>query len=295
MESRRCTPDTCPESIAVYGYRPNLGINVFFTVTFGVIAIWAIVSAIRVRRWIAYNTVVAFGALVEFVGYLFRDLGWSNPFNVDYFSIQFTLLTLAPVFITAGIYLSLKFIANTLGRGYFDINPKLYTIFFVSSDVIALVIQAVGGGLATSENTSDNPSPTDGLRVGTKITIAGLVLQVVSLCIFLTLFLAVVLYPRRQRYGHNSKTSQPHGLDTAPTPTETRGNVQGSLILFVVMLLLATTLILVRSCYRVAELSQGLLSSLATSQWLFVGLDGFMIAISTSLMVIVHPAVILCP
>ncbi|KAI1390766.1 RTA1 like protein [Hypoxylon trugodes] len=280
MSTEQCTLDTCPESAAVYGYRPNLGINVFFTVVFGLVALWSLIVTAWKRRWISYGIILAVGAVLELVGYLCRALSNGDPFDVDYFSIQFTLLTLAPVFTSASIYLSLKYLATNLGRGHFNISPKFYTAFFIPSDVIALIIQAVGGGLATSESTSDNPPPpSDGLLVGTKITIAGLALQVVSLCTFLILFIAVAV-PKRQ----TSISNEPKSVAT---------NGRRPLYLFMFMLLVATVLILIRSSYRVAELSQGLASSLATDQWLFVGLDGFMVAIAMALMVILSPALIL--
>ncbi|KAI0376801.1 RTA1 like protein [Hypomontagnella monticulosa] len=294
MAMEQCTLDSCPESFAVYGYRPNLGINVFFAVVFSFIAIWTTAIAIWKRRWISYSVVIAVGAILELVGYISRDLGWADPFDVNYFSIQFTLLTLAPVFTTAGICLSLKYLASRLGPGYLNISSKFYTSFFIPSDVVALIIQAVGGGLATSESTSDNPpSPSDGLLVGTKITIAGLALQVASLTVFLVLFLGVVL-PRRGRTNTaepKAPSSEPFG--EVPISVDDRKISRRRLLYFIFTLLLATVLILIRSCYRVAELSQGLSSSLATDQWLFVGLDGFMVAIATSMMAIVHPAFIL--
>lgn len=109
---------------------------------------------------------------------------------------------------------------------------------------------------------------------------------------FLVLFLGVVLPGREHGPTTEPKTPSSEPCSEVPVSVNDRQNSRRRLFIFVFMLLVATVLILIRSCYRVAELSQGLSSSLATDQWLFVGLDGFMVAIATSLMVIVHPALV---
>lgn len=97
-----CTLDTCPESMYAYGYQPNLGINVFFCVLFAIITAGCIAVTAWKRKWIGYSVAIGIGALLEVVGYVGRVQGAQNPFNVDSFSLQFALLTVAPVFTTAG-------------------------------------------------------------------------------------------------------------------------------------------------------------------------------------------------
>lgn len=56
-----------------------------------------------------------------------------------------------------------------------------------------------------------------------------------------------------------------------------------------VWLAVAIVLIIGRSAYRTVEFSEGIFSPLGKNEVLFVILDGFPIAIATSLLVIFHP------
>lgn len=93
-------------------------------------------------------------------------------------------LTIAPAFLSAGIYLCLSRIIVIYGEGFARFKPKTYTIIFICSDIFALVLQAIGGALA---DTADSGSSLQ--QTGINIMIAGLSFQVVSLTIFIALCL----------------------------------------------------------------------------------------------------------
>jgi hypothetical protein len=65
--------------------------------------------------------------------------------------MQITTLIIAPTFFTAGLYVILGALINRLGRHSSILSPKMYAIIFLTCDIIALVIQAVGGGMASTE------------------------------------------------------------------------------------------------------------------------------------------------
>lgn len=90
-------------------------------------------------------------------------------------------LTIAPCFISAGIYLCLSRIIVVYGEHMARFKPRTYTIIFISCDIFSLVLQAVGGALA---DTANNKSLS---QTGINIMIAGLSCQVVSLAIFIAL------------------------------------------------------------------------------------------------------------
>lgn len=92
------------------------------------------------------------------------------------------VLTIAPCFITAAIYLCLSRIILIYGEHLARFKPRTYTIIFISCDIFSLVLQALGGGIA---DTADSGSSAQ--QSGIDIMIAGLAFQVVSLSVFATL------------------------------------------------------------------------------------------------------------
>jgi hypothetical protein len=61
------------------------------------------------------------------------------------------------------------------------LSPKAYTITFICSDFIALVLQSVGGALA------DTAATVAGSDIGVHVMVAGLSFQVISLIAFISL------------------------------------------------------------------------------------------------------------
>ncbi len=93
-------------------------------------------------------------------------------------------LTIAPAFLSGGIYLCLSRIIVVYGEHLARFKPRTYTVIFVCSDIFALVLQALGGAIADT-TTSGSRSQ----RTGVNIMIAGLAFQVISLTIFIILCL----------------------------------------------------------------------------------------------------------
>lgn len=175
------------------------------------------------------------------------------------------------------------------------INPRLYPRIFIPSDVIALAIQSVGGAMSSSENEDS------GLSTGVKITIVGLVLQLVSLCVVFVLFLSITIPNRTKLFGRRKQQvyseQQPQDSksprDTSPSEINPEVPQFSSIRNFIIIIMIATFLIVVRSAYRVAELSSGLSGSLITNQWAFMIMDGLIILIATALLTWGHPNLLL--
>ena len=160
-------------------------------------------------------------------------------------------------------------IAHYLGRGAFNIRPRLYSRVFITSDAFTLLIQATGGGLATSATSASGGGNG---TLGQNIIIGGLGLQVFSLAVFFVCFLAVI-WPAKI-YSLRSRGSS---------------REERKFRAFITAIIIAILLIIGRSTFRVAEFSQGIDSSLAHDEITFVILDGFPISIATSLLIILHP------
>jgi hypothetical protein len=101
MSSQECTQATCDLSKSNYGYRPNLGIDIFFAIVYSGIVAHCLFVAIIKRKWLSYTIAVLLGALLELIGFVSRIYGYSNPYARIGWIIQYTFLTLAPVFMTA--------------------------------------------------------------------------------------------------------------------------------------------------------------------------------------------------
>ncbi|RFU33717.1 hypothetical protein B7463_g2585, partial [Scytalidium lignicola] len=149
----------------------NIGINIFFAIVYGLIILSCLYFTILFRRsWLAYTIILGVGAGLELTGCVFRTGGHENSWELTGFTIQFVFLTIAPVFMTASVYISLEHIAQTVGHGYLQINPGIYPRVFIPSDVIVLVLH-VGVAMSSNENEGH------GLANGVKITITGLVFR----------------------------------------------------------------------------------------------------------------------
>jgi hypothetical protein len=100
-------------------------------------------------------------------------------------------LTIAPVFFTAAMYLTLSRIIRHYGVHNSFLSPGWYTGIFMSADVISLVAQSVGGAIADMSTT------TTGSNKGVHIMVAGLAFQIVSMTFFSLLVGAFFLRVRK--------------------------------------------------------------------------------------------------
>lgn len=142
----------------------------------------------------------------------------------------------------------------------------------MTSDFLSLVLQAAGGGIA--DTAADDEQ--DLKRTGIDIMIAGLVLQAVSLSVFLAVGLDFFLRVRR------------HGMDNS-SPERNALRSRFVFKAFLAALLLATVAILARSIFRAAELWAGFEGELWNSETDFLVLDGAMIALAVLLLSALHP------
>jgi hypothetical protein len=166
------------------------------------------------------------------------------------------LLTFAPAFLAAGIYLQLKHLILTFGASWSLIKPHLYTWIFISCDIFSIALQGAGGGIAASVDATDSL-----FGVGNNLTIAGLAFQVFTLALFG--FLAVEYLIRTLKHKH----------ELNPSTEGLRRSLKFKL--FVGAIVLAYTTILIRCIYRVAELAGGWshANSIMRDEALFIALD----------------------
>ncbi|KAI9821209.1 MAG: hypothetical protein M1827_003943 [Pycnora praestabilis] len=262
------TPE-CPVSATIYGYYPSLGANAFFLAFFAITTGIQVFQGLRWKNW-TFMLALVLGAGTEAIGYIGRVLMHNNPWQNAGFETQICCLIIAPAFISAGIYLTLKHLVITFGEDLSRIQPKYYTWFFISCDMLALILQGIGGGLAASSNGNDSQRNT-----GTDLMLAGIAWQVATLLIFGLLagdyFIRVY-----------------HHRDTLNPETTTLRNTL-KFKLFLTGLTIAFVTVFTRCIYRLPEMSGGWENSIMQNQTEFIVLDGVMCTIAVLALTVFHP------
>ncbi|KAG4441697.1 hypothetical protein IFR05_002831 [Cadophora sp. M221] len=271
----QCTPELCSLNYASLRYIPNFGANAAFG------SIFVIFLIAQIILWFSYQThsytfSMTCGLILEVVGYAFRIVMRKHMFVEGPFLIQIICITIAPVFFTAALYLILSRVIAHYGIHNSRLSPKAYTIGFIASDFLALVLQSAGGALA--ETANDRATS----KAGTNIMVGGLAFQVASLVVFSALAAEFFWRVKADR-KHIRATNWASGVPEKPA-----GDIDG-LKTFLYACTFATGLILVRSCFRVAELVDGFRSKLANDEVLFMILEGGMIILATLILTVFHP------
>jgi hypothetical protein len=192
------------------------------------------------------------------------------PTNTDKQPPPRIALTIAPVFLTAAIYLTLSRIFLIYNASLSRLAPRTVALTFMTSDFLSLVLQAAGGAIADTADADDLK------QTGIDIMIAGLVLQAISLTIFLGV--ALDFFVRVWRHGADQTSLSRNAL-------RSKISFKG----FLVSLLVATLAILARSIFRAMELWGGFEGELWNNETEFLVLDGAMVALAVLLLSVLHP------
>ncbi|KAJ0384813.1 hypothetical protein COL922a_007598 [Colletotrichum nupharicola] len=264
----------CPVDMTVLSYYPNLGVNIFFAVAFGLVVLTSAFLGIRKRTW-SFMALVTGGCVLETVGYVGRVLLHENPWNKDAFQMQICTIILGPTFICAGIYLILKHVSANLNPALSRIRPHLYPLIFLPADLTCLVIQAIGGGLAAAAGQT-NKSLLDG---GNRAIIAGIVLQVVVLMAFGAA--GADYFIRVRRWARDPDTD----------PSDLTLWNQKKFRMFIFSIIGAYACVMIRCIYRIAEMAGGWGNHIMQDEISFMILDGGLVLVCVSLLTIFHPGV----
>ncbi|KAK7739648.1 hypothetical protein SLS53_005615 [Cytospora paraplurivora] len=221
-----------------YGYVPSLAVGVLFVVLFGIPLLYHVFQSCRC------------------------------PYNTDAFLAQEVTLIMAPVFFSAALYVLLGLLILDLGRASSFMSAKWYTIIFCSADLISLIVQAVGGAMASTADTDDQQTR------GTHIMVAGIAFQLGTM----TLFGGMLADFVRRIWGK--------GLGLRELITPRLKIILGAIFVSFLM-------IYIRSIYRTIELAQGWDGYLITHQGYFIGLDAAIMVIAVAIFIPVDPAVLM--
>ncbi|GAA5916787.1 hypothetical protein JCM5296_007389 [Sporobolomyces johnsonii] len=228
----------------IYGYDPSLAAAIVFIVAFSLSTIVQTGLVVRSRIW--WLTVLIVGG----VGNL-ASLSPLPPCHSAHPSLSLNSLILAPCFFSATVYGILGMLVRAIGPEYSILRPSLYLWIFCLCDLIAIVIQAVGGAKAALALQASESSDT-----GTHIMLAGIVFQLFSMAVFCCLGLD---FFRRAR--KDPLYSGKHNVR------------EGRIGLLGFGLTWGSTWILIRCIYRTVELAEGWSGYLITHEPYFCVLD----------------------
>jgi len=160
--------------------------------------------------------------------------------------------------LSAAIYTTVSKMIGVYGTKYAPLPPKLILWVFVASDIVATIVQVTGASLV-GVAYSKQKDPT----AYNHILLAGLAFQVFSFAIFL-IVLAATLYKARR---------SPNSIDR----------------IFVLALVVATLAVYLRTCFRLSETAQGLMSTLSTHEVYFGCLEFAPVVVAVYLLIWWHP------
>ncbi|KAK6394163.1 hypothetical protein LTR65_002009 [Meristemomyces frigidus] len=232
-----CTKDTCPASDSIYGYAPNLYFNIAFTAIFAISGLGFSHQACIWKNWRWFSLSLAAGGLMETGGYIGRILLHNDPFSDIGFKLNVVLLTIAPAFVSAGIYLTLKRLTRVFGTHLSRLSPSMYAWIFMTCDCVSIILQGAGGAISAIAESKTL------LSLGVNLMIAGLAFQVFTLLVFFALAAEFFV----QCLRNPAKLHPGSGMLAHSTKFQ----------IFIAAVLVAFLCIFTRCCYRVAELSGG--------------------------------------
>lgn len=256
----------CPVILTTYGYYPDLGANVFFLAWFAILFFASVTLGIWAKTW-TYTVALGGGTLLEALGYLGRVMMNSNPWNKAGFEMQICCIVLGPSFLAAAIYLTLKHFVLYCGPQYSILKARLYPWVFVGCDFASIVLQAIGGGVASSGGSSDSIKI---VNAGNNIIITGIAFQVATMSVCGLLVISYLWRYRKARaQRHASSEKSAFDLSRSQGAVSKR-----KLYFFGAVIVVAYITILIRCIYRLPEMAGGWGNPLMRKEKEFLLLDG---------------------
>ncbi|QRV97758.1 RTA1-like protein [Ceratobasidium sp. AG-Ba] len=270
-------PEFDPAVDSPFNYIPTGWVGITFLALFGVTTAAHLLEAILFRTWFMIPTLVVCG-LGELIGWAGRYWGHISPTNEDAFMMQITTTIISPSFLTAAMFIILPKIIAELGSQYSLMPARFYAKIFITADVAALVIQAVGGAMASIADTHE------AAERGGNIMLAGIIIQLVAVVLFTILGLEFVIRYSLNRPARSTEVEQKYtGWTVVP-----RGCVW-----MLVGLAIATLFIIIRSVYRTIELTDGWNGAIISTEKWFNWFDGMPIVVAMVTFNVFHPGFLL--
>lgn len=264
---------------SMYGFILNKPANLAALILYAIL--WGLHTGLGVwyrQWWLLVSWFIGLG--LECAGYVGRYQSCSDPNNLNDFLVQICCLTLGPAFIMGGVYYQLGKVVVIIGQDVSLVKPMMYTAIFAVCDLVSIILQAAGGGMAAMA-FQDNTS-TD---VGTHIMVAGMAWQILSMSVFSIMAFGVFFKTWKIVKRHNNEFVNNPEFDSRYA--HVRGNKL--FLWFCAMIFWVTLCIFIRSVYRTVELAEGWRGYLITHEQYFLVLDGLFVFLGSLGFTIVHP------
>ncbi|OSD07746.1 RTA1-domain-containing protein [Trametes coccinea BRFM310] len=259
-----------------YGYTPTLYICILFIVLYGVTTTLHALQSCWSRLWWLFPTAVLAG-IAELIGWSGRLWSSINPHAADPFLIQIVTTIIAPTPFIAANFVILGHLIKRLGPQYSRLSARWYTLIFCSCDLVALVIQAVGGAQAAAADDHQSSA------TGGHIMLGGIVFQLVAICVYALLAVEFLL-----RFHHDRPFRR--GVHVFPRSADALDRGTKAMISALCMIWI---FLFIRSIYRTIELSDGWNGRIITTERYFNVLDGAMIVLAMFTLNFFHPGLLL--
>ncbi|GAA6063548.1 hypothetical protein JCM10212_002660 [Sporobolomyces blumeae] len=242
-----------------YGYIPSLSYGVIFIAVFAITMVAHVAQIVLTRRKL-FMIVMPLGCLGELLGWSMRLASRWHPDLQDTYIGQLALLVISPTFFSAALYWCLGLVIGKVAPSKSPVPAKWFKISFVVADIVSLLVQAVGGGIAGSAVLQSD------LDLGSNIMLGGIVFQLVVMIIYVA-YGAYWIWRARDELGVASRMIR----------------------LLLWAMAFASACIIARGIFRTAELAEGFDGYLATEERMIL-VDAIPIALASISLNIIHPA-----
>ncbi|EMR66682.1 hypothetical protein MGN70_001215 [Eutypa lata] len=249
-----------------YRYDPSMGAALLFVILFGISSALHLFQLVRHRTW--YFIPFMLGGVFEALGYVGRIIssGETPEWTMGPYILQTVMILVAAAMMAASIYMILGRLTRLLEADHHSVIPVKWTSkIFVTTDVISIIMQAAGGAMLAIADTPDQ------FKTGENIIIGGLFVQLVAFGIFIVV--AGIFYRRVLR---------------DPTPASQTVDVPWQRYMWVVFA--GSSLILIRSVFRVIEYLQGNAGYLMSHEVFLYLFDGVLMIVVMVLFNVYHPS-----
>lgn len=244
----RCSPSLNTPANGRTRYTPSIVLASLAIALFTICSVLHLIQMLRFKTW-SFSP-LTFGCILEVLGYVFRTLSsQKDPYSIIFFVLQYFLIVVAPVFISASIYVCISQLIRRASACGYDttlrpwLNPKWILGGFITVDAVTTVLQIVGAALIGSfESKGKDPAK------GNNILLAGLAMQSLALTVFISLVVLLRISI---------------GRDEATKALVKQRNT------FIVALFAASFLIYFRTVFRLAETAQGVFGNASTHEVFF--------------------------
>ncbi|KAI5120896.1 hypothetical protein M0805_002996 [Coniferiporia weirii] len=267
-----------PEPPSLYGYTPTTSVCFAFIALFAVSAVIHGCEAVAYKLW-WFLALACLSSVMEVFGWLGRLLSSFAPADLTAYTIQIVATVIAPTPLLASNFMILGMLIRHLGEQYSRLSPKLYSIIFTSSDIVALLIQAFGGAKAShAVANGGDPEP------GGHIMLIGIVIQMIAITFYI--LLAAEFFTRLY-------LQRPVRLRSYLTVDPSKKILHRKMKLMIFGLGFSTVCIFIRTVYRTIELVNGFTGRIIRTQIYFNVLDGAMIVLASYTLNFLHPGYLL--